>query len=128
MPSTASDTGLLSSLLGVFARNDATQSKPRQASTKGQVGKRSQYHCVAIHAGAGSCKAAKSIANKRFLSSEAPTFPLAQCDAGSCTCRYTHFNDRRSVERRNPASVVYGQLGNAVTEQRVRKDRRKLSI
>lgn len=59
------------------------------------------YHAVSVKPPlVGACMAAQRCAGKRFLSTEAPTLPLAQCDAASCQCRYRHHEDRRSESRR----------------------------
>jgi hypothetical protein len=53
------------------------------------------YHCVTIETGAQCCKAVEKLAKKRFLSVDAPLFPLENCQAQDCQCRYTHYEDRR---------------------------------
>lgn len=60
------------------------------------------YHAVSVEAGPRACDAARALRGMRILSSEAPMLPLRDCAAPVCTCRYTHYNDRRSqVERRS---------------------------
>ncbi len=46
------------------------------------------------------CQAARDIASQRFLSTDAPLLPLADCDAANCACVYEHFEDRRTAVRR----------------------------
>ncbi len=46
------------------------------------------------------CEAARELAKSRFLSTDAPFLPLADCDAEHCACVYEHFDDRRTVIRR----------------------------
>lgn len=60
------------------------------------------FHGVAIKASdACQCKAVKALEGKRYLSDEAPSLPLAECDSpGACRCVYEHFNDRRTLVRR----------------------------
>ncbi len=58
------------------------------------------YHCVAIKYRDGACESAKKPEGKRFLSKEAPQFPLSDCGARPCRCSYVHFDDRRASERR----------------------------
>ena len=60
------------------------------------------FHGVAIKPAEGcQCKAVTSLDGRRFLSDEAPTLPLAGCDrAPECRCVYEHFNDRRTLVRR----------------------------
>jgi hypothetical protein len=60
-----------------------------------------RWHAVAIVAPSRACEAALACKGKRFLSSEAPRLPLAQCDANRCICKYRHFEDRRAGPRRS---------------------------
>jgi hypothetical protein len=78
-----------------------TPNEPKQ-STPGQnaKGSRHRWHAVLIVASASACHAAQDCKGKRYLSSEAPRLPLADCDASACTCRYRHFDDRRAGPRR----------------------------
>jgi len=46
------------------------------------------------------CEAARSLAGTRFLSGEAPRFPLPGCDRPQCDCTYRHHSDRRMDIRR----------------------------
>lgn len=48
----------------------------------------------------GSCEAARSLVGTRFLSAEAPRFPLQGCDRPQCDCTYRHHPDRRMDIRR----------------------------
>ena len=60
-----------------------------------------KWHAVHIAAGPKACDAVLALAKKRFLSSEAPRLPLAECPRpGSCQCGYRHHKDRRSGPRR----------------------------
>ena len=58
------------------------------------------YHSVTIRAPASACDAAKALADRQFLSTEAPHLPLAECNAKSCTCTFGHHDDRRHEPRR----------------------------
>lgn len=59
------------------------------------------YHAVSIKPGLKCCEAARQFGQHRFLSKKAPRLPLPGCDSAECTCRYTHFADRRTgVDRR----------------------------
>jgi hypothetical protein len=62
---------------------------------------RHRWHAVTIVAPSRACEAALACKGKRFLSSEAPRLPLAQCDADRCNCKYRHFEDRRAGPRRS---------------------------
>ena len=59
-----------------------------------------KYHCVSIKPSGYACEAVENIAGKRFLSDEAPAFPLPGCNAKLCKCRYVHYDDRRHKQRR----------------------------
>ena len=67
----------------------------------------SQWHAVIIRFDAEACAAARALENTRFLSREAPTTPLPDCDAETCNCKYVHYNDRRKEDsdRRSMASL-----------------------
>jgi hypothetical protein len=59
------------------------------------------FHAVSIRCFASACDAVKETTGKRWLSDEAPTLPLEQCDRPEdCCCRYQHFDDRRAGPRR----------------------------
>jgi hypothetical protein len=59
-----------------------------------------RWHAVTIVAPSSACGAALGCKGKRYLSSEAPRLPLADCDAARCVCKYRHFADRRDAPRR----------------------------
>ena len=58
------------------------------------------YHAVTIEPGPRCCTLARSISDKRFLSTNAPPLPLKSCSRADCTCRYVHYADRRLGPRR----------------------------
>jgi len=62
--------------------------------------KTTSYHSVTIAPGVHACEAARALQRKRFLSREAPQFPLQDCSCSACTCRYEHYDDRRNGQRR----------------------------
>jgi hypothetical protein len=84
------------------------------------------FHAVSIRPGTFSCKAARDLKGRRFLSGSAPRIPLPDCDASDCSCRFAHHADRRSRdERRTPYPSSIGLDAGAVgEEQRVEDDRR----
>jgi hypothetical protein len=56
-----------------------------------------------VHGRPGCCQGAKDIEETRFLLDDLPTLPLEACDRiTDCQCSFTHHNDRRDEERRNP--------------------------
>ncbi len=54
------------------------------------------YRAVTIEHGPNCCRSASAIHGKRFLSSNAPKLPLANCAIpGLCQCEYRPLHDRR---------------------------------
>lgn len=105
-------------------RREPTQPADRRISTSAS----SRYHAVSIRAGSNACAAAKSLTGERFLSTEAPSLPLPDCDASQCDCRFQHHDDRRSgKDRRSPftAGGVSAETGNFGIERRDGRERRR---
>lgn len=70
------------------------------------------------------CEAAREQSGARYLCSEAPMLPLADCTTREqCRCRYRHWNDRRQDDRRSLKSGIASQYFNG-EERRTAKDRR----
>lgn len=60
------------------------------------------FHGVQVIPGQAACEAVRSLDGKRLLSEDAPMLPLTDCpQATQCTCRYRHFQDRRTDNRRD---------------------------
>jgi hypothetical protein len=76
-------------------------SEKRVEGTKSAGNAPKSFHAVAVQPGLIACRAALKLAGDRFLSAEAPTLPLSDCDIAKCTCRYAHFEDRRHMQRRS---------------------------
>ena len=80
--------------------------KPVKAVAKKQAGRvgttpapeKPAFRCTSIKAAGNACDAAKEIECKRYLHSEVPSLPLADCDVAKCDCRYTHHDDRRATD------------------------------
>ena len=67
------------------------------------LGVRNLFHGVAVETprGDGVCRAAAAIVGNRYLSEDAPSLPLPDCDIPrECRCVYQHFTDRRTDMRR----------------------------
>lgn len=64
-----------------------------------------KYHAVAIARNSVACAAAAQLVGRRYLSKEAPLLPVTGCMAKPCRCRYVHYADRRSDDRRFPFGV-----------------------
>jgi hypothetical protein len=80
-------------------RQDAS---PTLANTEAPA---TDFRAVAIVPVASSCKPAKRLRGKRFLTREAPRIPLSTCpDPANCACRYRKYADRRADDRRDIVS------------------------
>lgn len=87
------------------------------------------YHCVEIVNDKGVCDSAKKLKDKRFLSKDAPTLPLPDCNEAECHCRYLHHEDRRgqTEDRRvdfGVTSELYGVFGEPNRRNQPAKGRR----
>ena len=100
-------------------RNEPKKSASGQAARK----PRQHWHAVMVVAPSSACAAALACKGKRYLSSEAPRLPLANCDAEACGCKYRHFEDRRAGPRRAEEKAAPGAK-RPVSNRRVRKGRR----
>lgn len=100
-------------------RPPAEQSAGSSAST---------YHAVSIKTSGKTCRAAKDLVGRRYLSVAAPRLPLPECDVLECHCRFVHHKDRRTGKDRrspfNPAGFG-GGTGNFEQEHRQGTNRRK---
>jgi len=54
-----------------------------------------EYAAVSIHCPGGECEAVSVVEGLRFLGTEAPSLPLADCTSPQCNCSYLHHGDRR---------------------------------
>ncbi|MDX1482052.1 MAG: hypothetical protein R3315_10265 [Woeseiaceae bacterium] len=71
----------------------------------------SRYRCVLIRVDCDSaCRAALSVAGKKFLVNEIPQLPLPDCDRQNCTCSYELQEDRRSARRRAADAGMKGAV------------------
>jgi len=86
-----------------------------------------KYHAVSINFKECACEAVKALADKRFLTSAAPSIPLPDCDKTRCQCSYTHHNDQRSEDERRSVHGLQTELYPQTTgsERRLRRGRRK---
>jgi hypothetical protein len=72
----------------------------KMSQPRAKSGFPSPWHAVGAIPCPGACAAVRALAKKRWLSSEAPRFPLVTCGNRHCDCRYRHFEDRRGDGRR----------------------------
>lgn len=102
-----------SSLGGMFSwlrRKVKTKRIERVANTRVVTNIRvtNPWHAVAVSSSAACCRASVAARHTRYLSTEAPPLPLAGCtQAGSCTCKYKHYSDRRIGPRRTTDRDLY---------------------
>jgi len=120
---------LLAALLLVRRTQKSIAERPSPKQPAGRAAGKPQnteFHAVSIRLGSNACTAAKEIQGERFLARDAPHFPLPNCDAAKCQCRFAHYKDRRSHDdRRNPYRGTMGvATGNLKQEQRTGRDRR----
>ncbi len=102
-----------------------TPNEPK-GQTPGQPskGSRNRWHAVVIVPPASACAAVLACKGKRYLSSEAPRLPLADCNAPTCGCKYRHYQDRRAGPRR--ADEAGRDAKRPVSSRRTTKGRRAL--
>lgn len=85
----------------------------------------SAYHAVEIRCSAGACEAAEAASDRRYLSKDAPLLPLAACDRPAhCKCRYRHYEDRRTEQRRGGDAMEPPELRSTAEERRNSQGRR----
>lgn len=84
-----------------------------------------KYHAVAIAKQSVTCGMAAQLVGRRYLSKEAPLLPLSGCTAKPCRCRYVHYADRRSEERRFPFGVRRSSEPSVANIERRSSERRK---
>jgi hypothetical protein len=117
-------------LLVIWLYMRQRQEKTSSATTekvKPRATKNTAYHAVVIKFSQNGCAAAKAIAGRRFLATEAPTLPLPECDVSNCDCHFAHYDDRRArQDRRSPfaTSMSTDGTGSFKRERRDSKDRR----
>lgn len=105
--------------------------KSRPSPSKSPAPPRNPYRAATIVAGANACEAVKSLQDTRFLiaTKEAPQLPLPNCTQPKCSCKYSHYSDRREdsdADRRGPPglrSVLHTHTGGA--ERRSKKRGRR---
>jgi hypothetical protein len=89
----------------------------------------SPWHAVSILSSESSCPAARALRAARFLSSEAPRLPLAQCGCpGACPCAYKHHADRRGHTRRQEELTGLRRSSRIVEERRTQRGRRSTDL
>ena len=99
-----------------------------EATTTEAPARPKAFRCVGVDYNTSNCcMAVQQLEGARLLPSEAHLFPLPlpECDAAACTCRYAHYDDRRTEDRRVPFSSLMTAFGRGLdTERRSGQDRR----
>jgi hypothetical protein len=67
---------------------------------------------------ADACSAVRALESRRFLCADAPSLPLAECTADTCSCRFERHADRRAGARRAEETGVF-QSPFGGSEQRI---------
>jgi len=127
--------GVGSLWLYLRAKNQSRQGLPGDSAKRSQpaqsgTGATGRYAAVTIYPCLEACPAAWKLQDVRYVSSEAPTLPLTDCDQATCKCRYRKYDDRRDAEDRRDQ---WGQFGGFLPQdgndnRRVGRNRRgKLS-
>ena len=99
---------------GGSAGSPGAQRAAKPKSYRDDISDRPPFASVSIVPCEGACAAARRLEGKRFLESEAPITPLADCSCPKCRCKYVHYDDRRDWEdRRHPT----GQGGGVPQDQ-----------
>lgn len=89
----------------------------------------SRFSAVSIVPGSGSCEAALALKGRRFLGTEAPRIPLAECTrAGSCRCVYRKYSDRRAGPRRTEEHTGMRRTAGGGPERRIGRGRRSTDV
>ena len=88
----------------------------------------SQWKAVKVKTGLMCCRPAESMRDQLYLVSEAPGFPLENCKAKDCQCRYIQMNDRREGSDRRETTEFLKKERQQQEEERRRKARRQESF
>lgn len=89
-------------------------------------GRKPRWHAVEVLSPKAACPSAQALKGKRFLSAEAPLFPLAECTRSwACACVYRKYQDRRAEERRDLEATAIRPPALPSPDRRVKRGRRK---
>ena len=87
------------------------------------------WSAVSVLPGSASCEAARGLKGRRFLSTEAPRIPLAECTlAESCRCVYRKYADRRAGPRRTEDHSGMRRVSSGGSERRAGRGRRRTDV
>ena len=112
--------------LALWWQHGGKRKRSRKARVRDHKAPPDNFSCVEVRFSDNACDAIKRIGATRFLSGEAPEFPVPGCDAATCSCRYVHHKDRRHEDRRNPYPMrAPGPPASAGGDRRTKRDRRR---
>ncbi len=99
----------------------------RKGRAAADVANKSNFHAVGIEPASegSSCDVALALRGQRFLSGEAPTLPLPDCDAIECNCTYGHYDDRRRRRTRRAGDRGMSEKAYDGPDRRAAEDRRQ---
>ncbi|MGI9331144.1 MAG: hypothetical protein ACR2QB_10565 [Gammaproteobacteria bacterium] len=89
--------------------------------------KAKRYYGVYVQIDNNPCEAVRAISEDRYLSTEAPRLPLANCNREKCRCMLQPTNDRRAGhDRRGDSFAAYGtfKLEQHTKKREIKRDRR----
>ena len=78
-----------------------TSERLGMASSSTPLPKRSSWYAVSVVVDSEACEAVRALGKTRWLSTDAPRFPMLGCDVLYCGCRYKHYDDRRTKAQRS---------------------------
>lgn len=89
-----------------------------------------RWRSIEVLPGLICCDGVSKIANRVYLATEAPSFPLGDCTEKACQCRYKYLDDRRAGEDRRSKLVHLGDffLNNQSVNRRVTLGRRAINL
>ena len=109
-----------------LAQKKASHKGSPQQQASDNSAESGDFRAVTIQARSGACKAAIALQDQVFLAREAPSLPLAGCNASNCGCRYQYLDDRRQEDRRSLYGLKHGAvIGGTDGNRRDPGDRRK---
>ena len=104
----------------------STTEEPRQSAVRQApevISAKPVYHAVSIVPGTFDCAAVRDVVDQRFLSTEAPSLPLPDCDNDNCKCRFVQHEDRRSNEDRRDQFATFGGFNPYSADANNRRDK-----
>ncbi|MGI9289544.1 MAG: hypothetical protein ACR2P1_29530 [Pseudomonadales bacterium] len=116
----------LSAITGIIVIAMLRLRSRRKQAAAAPRGTKKSYQSVTVKWRLDACEAVKQLDGKRFIGSEAPNFPVAECDVEQCACRYEFHSDRREGDRRILHGLRHSLIViNGSEDKRSRAERRR---